>query len=83
MENKNNSINSNVTAVNNLVANVGTLEAVTDTLEAISDYIFKQLMVARDLPDVSEDTIALLTEINNKVFRLCERGKIEATLAAN
>lgn len=83
MENKNKTINGSTDIINNLVANMGTLEAVNDTLEAISDYIFKQLMVARDLPDVSEDTIAILTDINNKVFRLCERGKIEATLAMN
>ncbi len=71
------------TVLNALEDHIGTFEAVTDTFEAISDYIYKKLMIVRESPeDYSQDTADLLADINNKVYRLCERGKAEAALAS-
>ncbi len=44
---------------------------------------YKQLTIVRESPeDYSQDTADLLVAINNKVYRLCERGKAEAALTA-
>ena len=77
MENK----NTNTIAAFNAIS---TLETATDTLEAISDYIYRKLMVAQECPeDYNGETIALLTEINNKVYRMTERCKVELTMVAS
>ena len=79
MENKN--INTNTIAAFNTIC---TLETATDTLEAISDYIYRKLMVAQECPeDYNGETIALLTDINNKVYRMTERCKVELTMTAS
>ena len=77
MENKN--INT-IAAFNT----ISTLETATDTLEAISDYIYRKLMIAQECPeDYNGETIALLTDINNKVYRMTERCKVELAMVAS